>query len=70
MDEMSAPVWEAARRLEQVWEASADHWRDNTSRRFEREHWLPLAETTLNYVDAARDLEATLAEIRRLAYEV
>lgn len=66
MDELSAPIREAAQQVEQAWQAAADHWQDAAAARFEQEHWLPLATATLEYMHAARELEDILAAISAL----
>lgn len=69
MDELSTPIREAAHRVEQAWQAAADHWQDATAAHFEQEHWLPLATTTLEYMHAARELEDILTAISALRRE-
>ncbi len=69
MNELSTPVWEAANHLEQTWQAAAERWQDGAAAEFEQQHWLPLAETALGYISAARELEDALAAIYTLINE-
>ena len=70
MNQLSAPVWEAANHLEQTWQAATERWQDSTAAEFEQQHWLPLAATALDDVTAAHELEELLATIRVLANEL
>ncbi len=67
MDELSTPVLEAARQVEQAWQAAAERWQDETAARFEQEHMQPLADAAVDYIHAARELETILATLRGLA---
>lgn len=67
MNELSTPVLEAAQRVEQAWQETAERWHDATAARFEQEHLLPLARAADDYVYAAHELEEILATIRALA---
>lgn len=67
MDELSAPILEAARTLEDAWQSAAERWCDAAATEFEQQHWLPLAATAVDYIAAARTLEDLLATIRGLA---
>jgi hypothetical protein len=67
MNELSAPIWEAANSLEQTWQAAAERWHDVAAAEFEQQHWLPLAAAVADTIAAARTLEDLLATIRSLA---
>ena len=67
MDDLSAAMLDIARHMEAEWLAACDHWDDRTANYFERVYWRPLAETTLAYIQALRDLEYELDALRWLA---
>ena len=67
MDELSAAMLDIARQMEAEWPKAADNWHDSTADYFEYNYWLPLAETTLAYIHALRDLEHELTALRWLA---
>ncbi len=60
-------LMDIARRLEGVWQESAERWHDSTTDYFEENYWWPLAETMSAYIDAVRVLERELAAIETLA---
>lgn len=66
MNRISAEVWEAAYSLEQTWQHVAEQWQDATADEFADQCWRPLAETTVAYIDAARELDAVIAIIHSL----
>lgn len=69
MDKLSAPMVDIARELENVWQETAEGWRDSTAAYFEQNYWWPLAETMLATIDAVRALEEELSAVRALAHD-
>lgn len=47
---------EQFRLLGAAWEEAAPHWQDEVARRFEADHWTPLAEQSRGYLEALRSL--------------
>ena len=56
---------EQLRLLGAAWEAAARHWQDEVARRFDADHWAPLAQRSRAYLDALRALMDVLETAER-----
>ena len=48
-----------------AWEAAAQHWQDEVARRFEADHWTPLAQRSRAYLAALGALMDALETAER-----
>jgi hypothetical protein len=56
---------EQLRLLGAAWEEAAQHWQDEVARRFETDHWAPLAERSRAYLETLRTLLDVLETAER-----
>ena len=48
-----------------VWEKAAQHWQDEVARRFDADHWTPLAQRSRSYLEALGTLMDVLETAER-----
>ncbi len=53
------------RLLGDAWEKVSQHWLDGTARQFGDDHWAPLRQESLGYLEALRTLMDTLDAAER-----
>ena len=56
---------EQFRLLGAAWEEAVPHWQDEVARRFEADHWTPLAQRSRAYLEALRTLMDVLETAER-----
>ena len=56
---------EQLRVLDAAWDEAARHWQDEVARRFEADHWTPLAQRSRAYLEALRAMLDVLESAER-----
>jgi hypothetical protein len=64
MSAQSGRLTHALKKLREQWEIAQETWTDSTARDFEKNHIIPLEQTTKNAITGMEKLTEALAKVR------